>query len=222
MPQKAIARPSISDFAVQSKTGKKWDHWFSVLDALGDKKSHTERAKHLSGKHKLSGWWSQCVAVEYEKSRGLRVPLQKCDGKFQVSVSRVISAPIKKAFEAWSTEKGMNAWFSSKTKQDFREGGRYQNGDGDSGEFRVIVPNNRVRFTWEQKQHKPGSWVEVRFTRKDAGRCQVVIQHVDLSSEAEAKDLKEGWSWAIDSLKSFLEKGKSVRFEDRKAAKAKA
>lgn len=221
MAETVERKPSMSDEAVRAKTGKGWSEWFAILDAHGNERGHTERACYLNQKCGLSDWWSQSVAVEYERHRGLRVMNQKCDGKFQVSVSRVISASVERAWEAWSTEKGMDGWFSGRTKQEFRVGGRYENGDNDSGEFRVIVPNDRIRFTWEQKQHQPGSVVDVRFTPNGAAKCQVVIQHNDLANDAEAKDLKEGWSWAIDSLKSFLESGKPIRFDDWRAAKAK-
>jgi uncharacterized protein YndB with AHSA1/START domain len=209
---------SMSDQAVASKTQKTWPEWFAVLDAFGVGRSHRDRARFLQAEHALTPWWSQTVTVEYERARGLRDVNQKCTGDYEVSVSRTISAPASKAFEAWSTELGMDSWFSTGTTMDFRVGGRYQNADRDGGEFRAIVPNSRIRFTWEQKQHRPGSVVEVRFYENGPSKCQVVLQHSGLANKAEVEDLREGWSWAMDSLRSYLETGSPIRFESWKAA----
>ncbi len=219
MAKVGIEKRSMGDEAVRAKTGKGWDEWFKVLDELGIEKSHQERARFLAAEHGLSGWWSQSVTVEYERARGLREINQKCSGDFEVSVSRAIAVPVAKAFAAFAEAGQMDRWFSSKTEQDFRVGGRYRNADGDSGEFRVIVPNGRIRFTWEQKQHEPGSVVEVRFYEKGASKCQVVLQHSKLANQKEVEDLREGWSWAMDSLRSYLETGKAIKFEEWKTGK---
>jgi hypothetical protein len=37
-----------------------------------------------------------------------------------------------------------------------------------------------------------------------------------LASQDDREEMREGWSWALDSLKSFLETGKPVTFEEWK------
>jgi len=73
MPAKKTIFQKISDEAVQSKTGKIWRNWFSILDKLDVKEQgHTKAAKYLRDKHKLSAWWAQAVTIRYEWERGLR------------------------------------------------------------------------------------------------------------------------------------------------------
>lgn len=45
------------------------------------------------------------------------------------------------------------------------------------------------------------------------------LSHEKLSSKAEVEDLREGWSWAMDSLKSYLETGKSISWKEWKKTK---
>jgi len=68
-----MTQPTISDAAVQSKTGRVWSEWFAQLDKEGAARlAHREIAAALRDRHGLSGWWSQMVTVAYEQARGLR------------------------------------------------------------------------------------------------------------------------------------------------------
>jgi len=73
MPAKKTIFQRISDDAVRAKTDKVWQDWFSILDKFGLKeKGHTQAAKYLRDKHRLSDWWAQAVTIRYEWERGLR------------------------------------------------------------------------------------------------------------------------------------------------------
>lgn len=41
--------------------------------------------------HKVPGWYSQGITAAYERARGLRALNQRCDGEYEVSVSKVIA-----------------------------------------------------------------------------------------------------------------------------------
>jgi len=73
MPAKKTIFQKISDDAVQAKTDKVWRDWFGILDKFDVKeKGHTQAAKFLRDKHRLSDWWAQAVTIRYEWERGLR------------------------------------------------------------------------------------------------------------------------------------------------------
>ena len=59
--------------------------------------AHRDIARYLYDKHKCTGWWSQMVAVEYERARGLRARHETPEG-YQVSVSKTISVSVKKLY----------------------------------------------------------------------------------------------------------------------------
>lgn len=213
---------SISDVAVTKATGHGWGYWLAQLDRWGAAaKGHPATARHLMERHGLSAWWAQTVTVRHEKERGLRVLHQRPAG-FSVSVTRTLAVPVATAWEAWTSARAWNRWFTTRARLALRVGGRYSNGEGDRGEFRTITPGRRLVFTWENAVHCPGTLVEVRFAAKGRGRSTVTVEHQRLASAEDAAAMKEGWSWAMDSLRAWLETGTPIRHEDWLAAKRTA
>lgn len=63
----------IGEEAVRRATGRSWDEWFGVLDAMGARElGHTASARRLREEHGVAPWWAQAVTVRYEHERGLR------------------------------------------------------------------------------------------------------------------------------------------------------
>ena len=86
----------ISETKFIEKTGHGFDHWFAVLDRFeGVRKGHTASARHLYADHRVDGWYAQGITVAYERARGVRVANQRCDGAFEVSVSKTIAGDAK-------------------------------------------------------------------------------------------------------------------------------
>jgi uncharacterized protein YndB with AHSA1/START domain len=137
---------------------------------------------------------------------------------YETLVTLFIKATPAADFGAWATPDKLNSWFTHDAQQKFEVGGSFINGDGDSGEFLLIEPDKAINFTWNSKHHHPGSDVLVTFTPEDEGSF-VSLLHRNLSSEKDADDLEEGWSWALDSLKSYLETGKKIGFEEWKTSR---
>jgi uncharacterized protein YndB with AHSA1/START domain len=210
--------PRISDERVKAKTGKTWGEWIATIEehgygSLGRKGISSE----LERTHRVDPWWAHAISIEYQYARGLHHPSQR----YAVTVSRTIAVDPKRVFAAWSEPAGLNAWFTSGAEQEFHVGGRYRNGDGDFGEFLVIVPNKSIRFTWNSKHHQPGSEVGIRISPVEEG-SRIELHHEKLSSEKDANDLRDGWSWALDSLCSYLETGKPVPWNEWVAAHSQA
>jgi uncharacterized protein YndB with AHSA1/START domain len=210
----------ISDEAVKAKTGKTWKQWLAILDrwdAAG--KGHAATAKHLHEEHGVDGWWAQTITVRHEKERGLRETHQR--GKtYASSVSRTIAAKPEAIWEAWTTARGLNRWFTTKARVNPKVGGRYSNADRDTGEYRVVRPPRVLRFTWENEKACPGTVVELRIDpAKTRGKSRAVVRHMRLCSPEDVARMKEGWSWAMDSLKSWLETGSPVTWEAWREAK---
>jgi len=214
MTQKKTGEGAISDEAVKRATGKEWDEWFEILDEWeAVKRSHKEIAQYLHNEHSTDPWWAQTVAVRYEQERGLRVLGERSDGTFQVSVSRTISASDEQIYDAFTSEEILPRWFGDRASIDLREGGRYDMDGGDVGEYRRLVYPKRIRMTWENAKAYPNTVVEIAITPKSTEKSSVTIQHMKLPSEKAREDMREGWSWALTSLKSYLETGKRVTFE---------
>ena len=91
----------VGDDAVVSATGKTRDEWFALLDAAGAAGwKHQAIATWLARDQGVDPWWAQGVTVGYEQARGIRLPGQRQDGTFEVSVTRTIAGDIEPALRA--------------------------------------------------------------------------------------------------------------------------
>lgn len=133
-----------------------------------------------------------------------------------VRIQTTIGVPIERGFAAWTEAEHLSRWFTERTEIDLRIGGHYSNSDGDRGTFLLIRPNSRLQFTWENPDHAPGTMVEIEFSRLDDLRHTVSLVHSGLRSEAEAGDMETGWSWGLASLRSYLESGRPIPYDEWK------
>ena len=130
----------------------------------------------------------------------------------KVDITKEVNTTPEKAYSAFTDPGELSTWFTTNAKADLRPGGKYSNGDKDQGEFIEIVPNEKVRFTWENQGHCPGTEVEVRFEKADDNKTLIKLQHTKLPDEAGMMDMKKGWTWALTSAKSYLETGKPITY----------
>ncbi|MEK7348244.1 MAG: SRPBCC domain-containing protein [Candidatus Eisenbacteria bacterium] len=220
------AESKISDEAVETRTGKSWSRWFRVLDRWGAAgKGHKATAAWLHETHELSPWWAQTVTVRHERERGLRDKHEKPTG-YEISASRLVAAAAARAFDALSKPADLSHWFTRGARANLEVGGSYSNGDGDRGRFLAVARPRRLRMTWENEKHAPGTIVEFTIAASGGGKSRIAVTHSRLATRRDAEKMKEAWSWALDSLRSYLEAGKPISVEAweeerRKKAKAK-
>lgn len=213
MAKRRTGESAVGDEAVREKTGRSWDEWFALLDAWSAaERGHAAIARHLAEEQGLSPWWSQTVTVRYERERGLREVGQRSEA-FVATVQRTIAAPAEAVYAALTEPTQLSRWFTQEAQGDLRVGGGYRNADGDRGEYLVLDPPRRLRFTWENPDHCPGTVVQADIASKGPSKATVRLEHAKLPDRKGFDDMKEGWGWALDNLKSFLETGETVDFE---------
>ena len=211
----------ISDEAVETRTGKSWAQWFRILDRWGAaKKGHKAAAAWLHDERDLPPWWAQMVTVRYERERGLRERHERPDG-FAFSVSRVVPVAPPRAFDALTKPGDLSRWFTRGARANLEPGGSYSNRDGDRGRFLAVTRPRRVRMTWENESHAPGTVVEFAIAAASAGKSRVEVTHSRLATKRDVAKMKEAWSWALDSLRSYLETGKPIPVEAWEAGRTK-
>jgi hypothetical protein len=94
-----------------------------------------EIARHVHEEHGVPGWWTQSVAVGYERARGMRAAHQRPDG-YQVSVSKTFPVELDVLFRAF-TEAGQRArWLDPGTL-----------------EVRTTQPGRSARFDLPRRDH---------------------------------------------------------------------
>jgi hypothetical protein len=190
---------AVSAAASLKRTGHGLDHWFAVLDAFGAaEEGHTASARHLHADHGVPGWYAQGITVAYERARGLRAVNQASTGRFQVSVSRVVSGSVAEVADAFG---------SSRRRADWLKG-------ADSGlraaleaAFTGPKPRSvrikserdaRLRYPWD------GSTVEIRITGKPMGGASVAADNTGLAGAVQVERRRALWKAALEALKAHL------------------
>lgn len=173
----------MSDATIKAKTGCAWEKWVRSLDYHGaEKMSHTDIASLVNKKYKIDGWWSQSVAVGYERIKGLRARGQRRDGSYEATKSRTFNVPVSTLFEAWADAGMRRRWL-----------------DGASVKVRKATAPKSIRLDWNGN-----SIVAVGFAAKGKSKSSVAVQHDKLPDRDTADRIKQYWSDRLDALGKVL------------------
>ena len=138
----------------------------------------------------------------------------------EVVVTRVVDAPRKMAFDAWTNPKhvphwmtGPEGWTMPVCEIDLRPGGAWhfawRKGNGEEmdmrGTYREVVPNQRVVSTETWGPEWPETINTVEFTEKD-GQTTITITIKYPSKEARDAALKTGMKDGMDAGFTRLDK----------------
>jgi len=173
----------MSDAAVKAKTGCGWERWVRSLDHHGAMSlSHAEIAKLLRTEFKTSSWWTQTIAVGYERIKGLRARGQQRNGTFGATKSKTYNVPVDVLFDAWADAATRRRWLA------------------ESGvRIRTSTRPKSIRLAWPG-----GAIIAVGFTAKGAGKSAVALEHSKLPDRESADRVKREWSDRLNALAKVL------------------
>jgi uncharacterized protein YndB with AHSA1/START domain len=171
----------MSDRIVSKKTGRTWAEWVHVLDeARAVEKPHRQIAEFVSSLGTPS-WWTQMVAVGYERIRGLRQKGQQRSGLYEASKSRTFNVPIETLYDAFANEPTRRRWLKVKVS------------------VRTAAQNKTLRLSWDDN-----TLVALGFTAKASTKSVVAVLHQKLPSKSAADAIKKRWAEHFDRLAQLL------------------
>lgn len=139
----------------------------------------------------------------------------------KIVITRVINAPCKIVFRAWTDPKQMVQWWSpddigcKSVEADVKIDGAYRihmicgkDNPIAIGKYKKIVPNKLLKFTWQWEHYAmPNSVVTVEF--EDLGKkTRLTLIHEGLPDEDDTPDHKLGWTSAIKKFAALIEQNK--------------
>jgi uncharacterized protein YndB with AHSA1/START domain len=145
----------------------------------------------------------------------------KAAEKTSLEIKRFINAPRAQVYTAWTDPAQLKLWFGPewvKTRDlvcEVRPGGKFRwdliNCDGEEktigGEYREIVPWERIVFTWKHYDDKAWenqiSIVTVEFSDRESG-TELRLKHEQLPGEESRDDHNRGWNSVLDRLEKFV------------------
>ena len=172
-----------SNVVMKARTGRDWPDWVRLLDAAGAASmSHGEIARLVYEKHAVSGWWSQTVAVGYERLTGRREVGQRISGEFEASKSKTFAVSVTTLFDAFADERTRRRWLN----------------DVDARVRSATAPK-MMRLHWPD-----GTVVVLWFTAKGEGKSNVSIAHTKLASRDALENAKNDWAHRLEALGRVL------------------
>lgn len=195
---------NVTNEAAKSATGKTLDQWFAELDKADGLKLGRREINNRLYAQKLDPWWCATIAVEYEKHHDIR----KKDGLYEgyfVCATKTIAAPPADVFKACASGEELSKWFGNGTRADVKDGGSFQNNDGDKGTFLRVRQNKDIRMTFENVGLSAPTQVDVQLQDKGKGKTGVLVNHTRIQTREEADGLRAAWGKALDQLKASCE-----------------
>lgn len=191
----ATSKGGLSDAKAREKTGHGFDHWFDVLDRFGGAgKGHTALARHLYEDHAVPGWHSQGITVAYERARGVRAVNQRCDGEYEVSVSKVVSGKTADVVKTLTDRRVRARWVKG---VDPRLVKALSAGlDGPRSKGIVVRPDGlgRFRYKWGD------TTVQLYLIAKPGNKVSVVATNSKLADGAMVEERRALWRTALAAL----------------------
>jgi hypothetical protein len=195
LPRTPAAKGAVSDDKVRERTGHGLDHWFAVLDRFGGvEKGHTASARHLFEAHKVPGWYAQGITVAYERARGVRVLNQRCDGEYEVSVSKVLPAGTAEAIQALTDTRVRRRWTEGVDPQLTRA--LFASLDGPASRGVVVRADGlgRHRYKWGS------TTVQLYLVPKAGGKLSLVATNSKLADGSMVEERRAMWRTTLDAL----------------------
>jgi hypothetical protein len=184
-PDRTARNHAASDKALQAATGRGYDDWFALLDAIGaESRRHGEIVAWLMEEHGIGSWWAQRVTVDYEQARGLRPPGGGRDGTFTVTASKTVGVPVERLYAAFADPELRERWLLGRVLRE-----------------RTSRPGRSVRFDCEDGATR----LAVGFNAMGPEKSQVALAHERLADAEAAAESKAYWRERMAALKTLLE-----------------
>lgn len=171
-------QPPCSNESLKTTTGLDWAQWCKRLDADNAMElEHKELALLIDSMHNAGSWWSQTIAVGYERFKGKRSIHQRGDSSFTMSTSKTVSVGAAKAHTYFVESRHRSLWLKEKIT------------------IRTATAPKSVRITWPDKTS-----VAIWITAKGDNKCSISVEHSKLASQAAVAEQKQFWKAALQRL----------------------
>ncbi|RCS24822.1 hypothetical protein DUT91_05015 [Phyllobacterium salinisoli] len=169
--------------AIEKATGRSFEDWLAYFRSIdAETLSHKEIAERIVQAGLASGWWAQAVTVAYEQHIGRRIPGQKSDGTFQLSLTKTVGGTMDEVLEQWS---------------------RLMEGRSEIGGIPVSHgPETSRTEKWRYWRCRlgDGTHVNVHIYQKTPDKAGLGIGHENLPSEAQIEHWRSIWKEMLTTL----------------------
>ena len=174
-----------------------------MLDRFGGaEKGHAALARHLYDDHSVPGWYSQGITVAYERARGIRAVNQRCDGEYEVSVSKVVTAKTADVIKALTDARRRKSWTQG---VDARLAKALSTAfDSPSSKGVVVRPDGQGHFRYKWGD----TTVQLYLLPKAGGKGSIVVTNSKLTDGAMVEERRALWRTALNAVAQLFSRSK--------------
>jgi uncharacterized protein YndB with AHSA1/START domain len=135
-----------------------------------------------------------------------------------LTLTEIFAAPPARVFSAWTDAAMIKRWFApgdmkvAEAAADPRPGGRYrivmESPDGAQrivgGEYREIVANERLSFSFKWEHGQDVTLVELAFKPAGAGATEMTLVHSQFTAPQDRDMHGQGWAGCFANLRTFV------------------
>ena len=191
----AKVKGGLSESTSLRVTGHGLEHWFAVLDRFGAvEKGHTAAARHLAEDHQIDGWYAQGITVAFERARGVRGVNQRCDGKYEVSVSKVVAADAADVIKLFTDKRLRKRWVTGVDPELVAAFSAAIDGPKSKGWVVRADGQARWRYKWGE------TTVQCYLYPKPGGKVSVVVTNMNLPGADSVEERRTMWKVVLQAL----------------------
>jgi uncharacterized protein YndB with AHSA1/START domain len=138
-----------------------------------------------------------------------------------IELTRTIASPRETVFRALTDPGELSRWWTTTAESDARTGGAFSYGfefadpsrnHTYTGTYEEVVAGERVRYPWQAGVG--GTTVDIELQPREEG-TELTLRHSGWGTGPEADEAVElheqGWSFFLDNLVAYLERGEDLR-----------
>ena len=193
--------------------------------SLENGKSELQLIHNLKKKeHNLNahyeGWTWALLDLDNKFNQEIRSKQEE----FSIEIERVFKAPINRVYELWTQPELLNKWFNSKKGTEHYTYSKlkekdcyaldYHDVEGKEtgipgavhrviGEYKEIIPNKKLVFSWVDENFNYESYVTVRFQEVGTD-TKVNLVHSNVYEKDWIERFNEGWNDCFDAQVNML------------------
>ncbi|WP_282860113.1 hypothetical protein [Pseudoclavibacter helvolus] len=181
-----VAQPMHADAAIRAQTGQGWDDWIDAIDAgVGRDATHPQIVEWVMANSAQNGWWSQGIAVSFERMTGRRLAGQMPDGTFTANRTRTLAVDREVLRELIAADETRDALLGFETK------------------FRSRLASKTYKVLIARGDEAIGGLL-FTFDVASNGRTKLAIMHEKLQALDEIELWKAYWGDWLDALEAAL------------------
>lgn len=197
----------VSSASVFKHTKKNWDQWVHILDEAGARHLiHSDIAKWLQQKYKLSPWWRQIVTGCYEIHIGRRVEGQSLKGTFSLTTTKTLAVNARALWKFLWSEEGQAVWLKPLSPLRLKTKETYETEGGVFGEIRTLKNYERVRLSWSETEWDGSSIVQMLIVPRNKEKCILIFQHENLKNARLRNQLRTHWLQVVEDIQATVSK----------------